>query len=812
MKTQYFARSHGIMMVAVCLICTGLRVCASPVNEIPNTSCCLWYDAPAEKWNDALPLGNGRLAAMVYGGLDTEQYQINEESLWAGCQANPIAENFYEKLKKFRQMVLAGDLTGAHDFGLEEMIAYPTSFRSYEPFGNLLIDFLNQDSVADYRREVDMSTGISTVRYRTGASEVVRESFISAIDDALCIKLSAKGNERLNCSVRFERFKDAEVSVLEGGIITISGQIVDIAGPDAYDDNAGGSGVGGKHMKFAGQVVARTAKGTISPQGDKLVLKDADDVVIIFSAGTDYNVTLMNFDKSINPVSKARDIVTQAMNKSWKELKEAHVKEHTEMFNRVRLDLGTPGQKEIPTDKRIEAFKNGAKDPDLIVQLFQFGRYLLMSSSRGTAVLPANLQGKWSERQWAPWEADYHMNVNLQMNYWPAGVCNLSETVKPLTLYMKGITKSGQPVAKEMFNAGGWCSGHATNPFGRVTPSASSTRSQFVNGVLDMLAGAWMVMNLWDHYQFTQDREFLEQELYPMLKGASEFIMDALIADSEGMLQFIPSASPENLFIDPRTSRTLRVTATSTYHLSIIKAVFAATQQASKILDKKEPVYDRIAETQKRLPPFKVDATGRLAEWRHDVKEQEPTHRHLSHLLGVHPFGMINPDETPGLFKAAKKSLKVRLDGRVGMGGWSGAHAAIMSAWFHDANTAYMGVKGFMGRRSKTFLNADRIFQIDANFGVCSVIAEMLIQSHRRDPDGNFVIDLLPAVPDDWASGSAKGLRARGGFEVDMAWEKGEIVSTAIRSENGGTCKVRFKDRILALALKPGEEKRLTGL
>jgi alpha-L-fucosidase 2 len=794
------------------LILIGLSACTSPEIEISDTSSRLWYDSPAEKWNDAMPVGNGRLAAMVYGGLHTERYQINEESLWAGSQSNPIAENFNGNLKTFQQMVLAGDLAGAHDFGLEKLTAYPTSFRSYEPFGDLFIEFIDQDSVSAYRRELDMSDGISTVKYTSGASEIVRESFISAIDDALCIKLSTKGGESLNCIIRFDRFKDAKVSALEGGILNITGQVVDIAAPEGNDDNPGGSGPGGSHMKFAGQVVAKTAKGNVSTNGNGLVIKDADEVVIIFSAATDYNLALMNFDRSINPVNKTRAIVTKALNKPWKELRNAHLKEHNEMFNRVHLDLGMPGNQDIPTDKRIEAFGNGGKDPDLIVQLFQFGRYLLMGSSRGTAVLPANLQGKWSEREWAPWEADYHFNVNLQMNYWPANVCNLPETVEPLTMYMEEITKAGKPVAKEMFNARGWSSGHATNPFGRVTPSASTPLSQFVNGVLDMLAGAWMIMNLWDHYQYTQDREFLEQKLYPMLKGASEFIMDVLIADSTGTLQFIPSESPENLFIDPKTDRKLRVTATSTYHLSIITAVFEATQQAAKILDNQDPVYDEIERSKKLLPPFTVDEIGRLAEWRGDVKESEPTHRHLSHLLGIHPFGIINQDGTPELYKAAKKSLEVRLEGREGLRGWTGAHAAVMSAWFHDANTAYRGVNDFISGRDITFLNADRIFQIDANFGITSVIAEMLIQSHRTNNDGKVIIELLPAIPNDWASGSSKGLCARGGFEVDMKWEKGDIVSAAISSKNGGSCDVWFKGSVVALTLKPGEEKRITDL
>ena len=788
-----------------------LGSCNKPNEISSDPNLILWYQSPAQKWADALPLGNGRLAAMVFGGVETEQYQLNEESLWAGCQLNPIAENFNDNLKVFQQMVLKGDFAGAHDFGVEKLTAKPTSFRSYEPFGDLRIDFTSQDSVTDYRRELNMSEGISIVSYTSGETKITRESFISAIDDLLCIRLIARGKGKINCVIRFERFKDAVVNAAEGGIINIEGQIVDVTSPEAYDDNSGGSGTGGAHMKFAGKIVARTSNGIISPQGEKLVVKDADVVEILFSAATDYNLALMNFDRSLDPKKITKEILDKAGQKSWRSLRAAHAKDHAAMFNRVSLDLGSHGDNALPTDQRIEAFRSGSKDNDLFVQMFQFGRYLLMASSRDPAKLPANLQGKWNDREWAPWESDYHLDVNLQMNYWPAGACNLSETVEPLTSWFEGLSKFGEPVAKEMFNARGWCAFVASNPFGRATPSASNITSQFNNGVLDPLAGAWMLMNLWDHFNYTQDREFLRERLYPLLRGSSEFIMDLLIPDSLGVLQFIPSTSPENAFIDPETGRIIRVSASSTYHLSIIKAVFGATLEASEILQNKDPICLEIRDREQRLAPFTVDKAGRLMEWRHEFSAQIPTHRHFSHLLGVHPFAIINKDDTPGLFHAAKKSLEVRLDGRDGVGlGWTGAQAALLSAWFYDAENAYRGVKDVMSvRENSTFLNADRIFQIDANFGVTSAIAEMLLQSHRRDKNGNFVIDLLPALPDEWATGQVSGLRARGGFEVDMEWEGGDLKSAIVFSKSGGSCKVCIRDRLIELTLKPGEQREM---
>jgi len=784
--------------------------CTESGNIDLDTNLRLWYQSPAEKWTDAFPLGNGRLAAMCFGGTNIERFQINEESLWAGCQINPYAENFRENLTKIQEMVLSKEFAKAHDFGVENLTALPTSFRSYEPFADLIIKFEEQSSISDYKRELDMSTGVCRVSYKTGDAEILRESFISAVDDVLCIRLLSTGKGKLNCSIGLQRHKDANVTALPGGRLNLDGQIIDIEAPDAYDDNPGGSGKGGKHMCFAGRLLSKISGGNILTNKEGLVVEKAKEVILIFTATTDYNLSLLNFDPSIDPGKKAEQIMEKVQNKSWQQLKDAHTKEHSSMFNRVSLDLGTSPNDTLPTDKRLEAFQNGAEDQGLLVQLFQFGRYLLMGSSRTPAILPANLQGKWNEKIWAPWEADYHLNVNLQMNYWPADVTNIPETINPLIDWFEQINEFSKPFAKKMYNANGWFSCLATNPYGRVTPSASTPESQFINGVLDPLAGAWMVMNLWDHYEFSQDQTFLKEKLYFMLSGASEFILDVLVADSEGTLHFVPSTSPENSYIDAATGRKLRITSNSTYHLSVIKAVFKATLEAAAILNIQDRVCDRIIEAEKALPPFTVDKNGRLMEWRDELKEAEPGHRHLSHLLGVHSFSLITT-ETPELFKAARQNLAWRQNNGQGGGGWSCAHAQLMHSRFFDGEKAYQGLKTLLISSMKNnLLNARGVYQIDGNFGATAGIAEMLIQSHIKDKKGNFIIHLLPAIPSAWSTGSVKGLCARGGFVVDMEWDEGKIKSAFISSKKGGTCKVRFQDKIIDLTLNAGEKRKLT--
>lgn len=786
-------------------------------KETTKSDLVLWYNQPAANWNDALPLGNGRLAAMVFGNITAEHFQLNEESLWAGCPEDPYADKFFENLRLMQAMILKGENAKAYDFGVRNLTKSPTSFRSYQPLGDLLIHFEEDSVVSNYKRELDLSSGISRVSYQTNGTSMLRESFISAVDDVLCIRLVSKGKNKLKCTIGIERQKDAKVTASQDGLLMMDGQINDIEAPAAYDDNPGGSGQGGAHMRFAGRLLARIPEGSIYAEGDKLKVDGTNEIVLIFTAATDYNLSLMNFDRSIDPGRKANDILKKAEKKSWDQLLESHINEHSAIFNRVSFNLGTSLKNTLPIDKRLNAVRDGVEDPGLFVYLFQYGRYLLMNSSRRPATLPANLQGKWNELYWAPWESDYHLNVNLQMNYWLADVTNLSETIEPLMDWLEKISLKGRKSAKEMYRANGWFCCLATTPFGRITPAASTAESQFDNGVLDPLAGAWMLMDLWDHYEFTQDTAFLNR-LFPMLKGASEFVLDVLVPDKNGNLCFVPSTSPENSYIDPVSGKHIRVTYNSTYHLSIIRALFDATLQAAHILNTDEKLCKRITNAVNILPQFKLDENGRLQEWIEPYQEVEPGHRHLSHLLGIYPFSLITP-ENQRLFDAVKQSLDWRQKNGQGNGGWSAALALSIRSRLYDEKGAYKSLLSLLKSGMINSLNYENnmtnnlyngnIYQIDGNFGATSGIAEMLLQSHLKDENGNFVIHLLPALPSAWQTGEIKGLRARGGFIVDIAWENGELKSAKIFSEKGLPFGVKYKDKLSNHILKPKQILRL---
>tara|TARA_R110002050_G_scaffold67924_1_gene147280 strand:+ start:98677 stop:101127 length:2451 start_codon:yes stop_codon:yes gene_type:complete len=805
MKGQEFG-----MLIAIFLLFNWVG-CKVQEKEIQNNKMVLWYQSPAKKWTDAFPLGNGKLGAMCFGGTDVERFQLNEKTLWAGSPSNPYAQDYHNKLKKIQNLILEGKILEANNFGLENMGAAPTSFRSYEPLADLLISFDKRDSIQNYRRELDMSQGVHRVTYSTSGSEILSESFISAVDNALYIRIASKGRGKINCSIGLERAKDAIIKALPNGLLHMDGQIVDIEAPKARDENAGGSGAGGEHMRFAARVKGEVKGGSITAVEDRLVVKDADELIIKLTAATDYNLAKLNFDSTIDPAVLANENLNKLIAAPWLQSRQKHVEDHRNLFERVALDFGNSPKDSLPTDQRLLLYKEEGQDPGLEAQLFQFGRYLLLGSSRADAILPANLQGIWSDRMWAPWEADYHLNVNLQMNYWPADVTNIPETLDPLVNWFALIAKTSKPLAKEMYGSDGWFSHHASNPFGRVTPSASTFASQFNNGVLDALPGAWMTMNLWDHYEFSQDKVFLKEKLYPLLSGASEFILDVLVADSQGVLHFMPSSSPENQYRDLATGQMMRITSTSTYHLSIIKAVFKATLEAGSILGIGTEQGDRILKAEAALPALPVDPNnGRLMEWRQPLEEKEPGHRHLSHLLGLHPFTLIT-NETPELYEAARKSLEWREQNGQGGMGWAYAHGLLMHARLLEGEKAHKSVATLLSKGKKSSLmNTIGPFQIDGNLGATAGIAEMLLQSHTKDENGDFVIHLLPAIPEDWSNGKVSGLKARGNFEVDMDWSNGKLISAWLYSRNGGSCSIKSGDKLMKVTLKAGEKKELT--
>ena len=797
--------SHGRALIAGLLLAT---TSFSPADDLK-----LWYDRPAKPWTEALPLGNGRLGAMVFGGVESERIQLNEESLWAGCQVESFAPDHVRHLDEVRRLILAGKAKEAHDYGLKHLAASPTGFRSYEPLGDLWLDFGKKGEVTGYRRELCLNEAVARTVYQVGGVTHTREVLVSAPADVLAMRVSTDQPAALSFTLRLTRHKDARITVAgENDRLHMDGQIIDVAREDGgYDKLPGGSGPGGAHMRFAGRLLVRCEGGkvTAGPE-NSLQITGADAAVILLTAATDYNRELLDFDRSIDPAAAAERLLAASAATPWNSLREAHVASHQGMFNRFAIDL-QPGDSEAgqkPTDARLQAVKKGADDPALMALLTQYGRYLLISSSRSPGRLPANLQGIWNDQVWAPWQSDYHLNINLQMNYWPAPLTGLQETHDSLIGWFRPLCDRARMAAGRLYGARGWVVHHATNPFGRVTPSASTKQSQFLNGSLDPLCGAWLAAQLFDAWCFDGNPENL-REILPILRGASEFILDTLIECPDGKLRIVPSNSPENTYIDPASGKPLRITAGSTYHMAIVRAVFDATTRAAGILGEDAGITARISAAMPKLPQVEIGADGRILEWAGPYREAEPGHRHVSHIIGLHPFDQITPD-TPELFAAARKTLEYRLAHGGAKTGWSRAWTINFFARLRDGDTAALHCKELLRRSTlPNLFNTHPPFQIDGNFGFTAGVCEMLVQSHRRTDDGRFVIDLLPALPTAWPAGQVRGLHTRGGCAVDLTWRDGKPSAATIRSQRKTSVVVQYAGKSLPVELDAGQNLQL---
>ena len=751
-----------------------------------NNQCKLWYRQPARKWDEALPLGNGRLGAMVFGSLPEERLQLNEESLWAGEPFDVYPDGFAEHIRTVQKLVLEGKINEAREYGLEKLTASPTAFRSYQPLADLRIMLDHRSEVDEYRRELDLSTGVTSTEYRISGTRYTRELLISAVDDVIAIRITADRTGSVSATIGLDRERDITVYPIGSDRLNMDGQIVDVIAEDGgYEDNPGGSGPGGAHMKFAGRLMARVQGGSIEPSRDRLVVEDADELIVLFTAATDFNLEKLNFDRTIDSGAQADAILKKAAGKSWETIRNDHIADHRSFFDRVSIELGDSSLDLLPTDERLAAVKEGGEDPGLEALYFQFGRYLLMGSSRAPGRVPANLQGIWSEAMWAAWEADYHLNINLQMNYWPADLCNLSETIEPLTDFFNLVAERGKLSAKKLYSADGWVMFTCVNLFGRTTPAASTAESQFINGSLDPLAGAWMAMTLWRHFCFTRDTTYLRERAYPILQGACAFLLDYLVEKQDGTLVIVPSTSPENSYLDPETGAPLRITQGSTYHMTLVRAIFEATVEAAGVLDDVEaPQNARISDALARLQPMRINQSGAIQEWYQDFTEREPGHRHMSHLLGLHPFEQIT-SQTPNLLEAARVTLRRRLEHGGGHTGWSRAWIINHFARLFDGEEAHKHVQLLLGlSTSPNLLDVHPPFQIDGNFGGTAGIAEMLLQSHEG------YIRILPALAPSWQTGHVTGLKARGGFIVDIEWRNGSFRRAKIYSTAGGSCRV----------------------
>lgn len=772
-----------LMLALLCLLIVMLGPSCSTSSEDKH-SLKIWYKQPAAEWTEALPVGNGRLGAMVFGKTGIEQIQLNEESLWAGSKINNNNPEALDHLDEIRQLLLIGNITRALELSNKYLLGTPPRIRSYQTLGDLFID-LGADStgIRNYRRELDLRTGISLTEYEQKGVKYSREVFVSAPDNVIVVYLkSEKG--LMNATISLKREKDAFIES-GGNSIFMKGQLTDAESQE--------SGPGGKHMKFAARVSVSTPDGQVEAAGGKLLLKDAGSAVLMISASTDYNLEMLDTDPRIDPVKRNDQLLDKVREKTYKDLREAHLSDHGNMFDRV--DFGICGEDidTIPSDVRLKQVIDGKEDRHLVELYFQYGRYLLMGSSRAPGVLPANLQGIWNNHFDAPWNSDYHTNINLQMNYWLADVCNLSETMDPLIRFLEKITEPGSVTASQMYGCRGWTMHHNTDPYGRTGLMDGIQWGTFP------MAGPWMALHLWDHFCYTSDSAYLRDQAWPVMKGSARFVLDFLIENKNGQLVTAPSYSPENDYYLPGTKTPMQLTYGATMDIQIARELFEVCTEAANLLGESNLFIDSLRTAMAKLPDTRIGKNGTIMEWIEDYEEASPGHRHISHLFGLHPGTQITA-ETPSLFEAASKTIEHRLANGGGHTGWSRAWIINFYARLSDSENAFKHLQALLAKSTlPNLFDTHPPFQIDGNFGGTAGIAEMLMQSHAG------IIDVLPALPSAWKDGHIKGLKARGNYMVDIYWKEGRLQTLTIRVFNNQSCKIRYLSNEIEYPMEAGK-------
>jgi len=758
---------------------------AAAQSDAPLT---LWYAQEAKEWTEALPLGNGRLGAMVFGGVTEERLQLNEATLWGGGPRDYNNPSAREKLPRLRELIFSGHIAEAERLA-GEMMGAPALLMPYQPFCDLRLSFDHKGGVSDYRRGLSLDEAVADVTYAVGGTRFKREVFASYTDQVIVLRLTADrpGSHTLTIGLDTPQ-PGADIKVLGGHGLLLTGRIQPRQNPrnswvGSWDEPG---------LRYAGYVRAVAEGGQVARQGNRLHVVAADAVTILFSGATSFrNYREYSTTDLVGPLLQMDNVRSRDAGV----LRSAHVHDYQTLFHRVRLDLGPDTRRDIPTNRRIMEAATAA-DPALAALYFQFGRYLLIAASRPGGQ-PANLQGLWNDRMVPPWGSKWTTNINLQMNYWLADCGALWETQEPLWDLIADLQVTGGETARVHYGADGWVLHHNTDIW-RATAPVDGAWGHWPTG------GAWLALQMWEHYRYSCDRAFLQNRAYPAMRGAVRFALDTLVKIPEGKphagrLATVPSISPENSYL--ANAARGQLTYAPTMDIELLSALFASFAKASRILGQDDALSTEAEAARRLLPPLQIGARGQLQEWIEDYGEAEPEHRHVSHLWALYPGTHITPAGTPQLAAAARRTLELRGDGGTG---WAKAWKIAFWARLLDGDRAYALLKSQIAESTlPNMFDTHPPFQIDGNFGGAAAIAEMLLQS---DDEG---ITLLPALPRAWNQGRVYGLRARGGIAVEMEWRDGALLRAALTGDR--TLTVRTGDRSARVTVKRGAALHLDG-